>query len=85
MKDYPLKIEHCIEFEGIGIVSYYSRGHHEKEKFLKALEHAYYYQGSIENIFYTNIKLWPLPTGGMMVNFREKPCKGSFPATVIEA
>lgn len=80
----PIKDRALYGVWGVGIASYYSRGHHDKEKFLKALEYAYDYQGNIEDIFYTNIKLSLSSTGGMMVNFRKEPCKGSFPATVIE-
>lgn len=84
MKKYPLKIERCMEFEGIGIINYYSKGHHDKEEFLKALAYAYDYQGDIEDVFYTDIKLSPSPTGYMVVNFIKEPCRGSFPVTVIE-
>lgn len=84
MSKYPLIIEKVVEFEGYGVVAYYTKGHHDKGEFLGAVEGDYEYIGNIDNVRYTNIKLSPSPTGAMLINYRKKPCKGSFPATVIE-
>ncbi|MCF6466367.1 hypothetical protein [Clostridium sp. Cult2] len=84
MKKYPLLIQEVAEFEGCSVMAYYSKGHHNKEEFINAVMGDYDYVGNIHSVRHTNIKLSPSPTGGMMVNYRKEPCKGSFPATVIE-
>lgn len=84
MKEYPLRIEKVIEFEGCSVMEYYSKGHHDKNEFLDAVRVDYEYEGNINDVRHTNIKLSPSPTGGMIINYRKEPCKGSFPATVIE-
>jgi hypothetical protein len=84
MTKYPLIIEKIVEFEGYSILGYYSKGHHDKNEFLEAVKADYEYEGDIDNVRHTNIKLSPSPTGGILINYKKEPCKGSFPATVIE-
>lgn len=84
MKNYPLLIEYCTEFEGYSVLNYYSKGHHDKKEFLDAVMGDYEYKGNIEDVRHLHAKLTPSPTGGMMMNFKKQQCRGSFPITVID-
>ena len=84
MSKYPLIIEKIIEFEGYGILGYYSKGYHDKKEFIEAVKADYEYEGDINNVRHIHIKLSPSYTGQMLINYKKEPCKGSFPATVID-
>lgn len=85
MKEYPLDVTYCVEFDGHITTDYHSKGHHEADKFIAELRSDYEYQGNVENVRHLYGKLTPSPDGRMMMmNYKSKPCKGSFPVTVIE-
>ena len=84
MSKYPLKIERVIEFEGVSTIGYYSKGHHDKKEFIEAVKGDYQYEGNINDVRYIYIKVSPSPISGMLINYRKEPCRGSFPATVID-
>jgi hypothetical protein len=84
MSKYPLKIERVVEFEGVSTTGYYSKGHHDKNEFIEAVKGDYEYEGNIDDVRHIYIKVLPSPTGGMLINYRNEPCRGSFPATVID-
>lgn len=84
MNKYPLEIQRVIECEGYMILGYYTKGHYDKNEFLEVLKGDYEHEGNINDVKHVYIKLSPSPTGAMIVNYRKEPCKGSFPATVIE-
>jgi hypothetical protein len=84
MKKYPLFIECCREFEGYFILGYYSKGHHDKKEFLDAVMGTYKYKGNMKDVYHLYAKLTPAPEGGVMMNYRKQPCRGSFPVTVID-
>mgnify|MGYP001092670963 CR=1 FL=1 len=87
MSKYPLKIERVAEFGGIRTIGYYSKGHHDKNEFIEAVKGDYEYEGNIDDVRHIYIKVSPsptAPTGGMLMNYRNEPCRGSFPATVID-
>jgi len=84
MSKYPLKIERVVEFEGVSTTGYYSKGHHDKNEFIEAVKGDYEYEGNVNDVRHLYIKVSPSPTGGLLINYRKEPCRGSFPATVIE-
>lgn len=84
MKNYPLHIQYCIEFEGSTVVSYYSKGHHDYDKFIEAVAGDYEYKGNVIKVYHSYGKLHPSPTGGMLMTYRKLQCKGSFPITIMQ-
>jgi len=85
MQKYPLSIVACAEFEGGSkTISFFSKGHHDKKDFLENLEkeHNYHTKGH-ETFFRSNGKVIPGPNGGVWIKFFTKPCRGSFPVTVL--
>jgi len=84
MKEYPLKIEKVLEFEGCSVMAYYSKGHHNEKLFVNTIIKDYEYVGNWDSVKHIYIKLSPNQIGCMMINYRNTPCKGSFAATVIE-
>lgn len=84
LKEYPLKINCCTEFESNSVVSYYSKGHHDCEQFISAIEGDYGYKGDRSKVIQCYGKLSPSPTGGMIMTYRKLECKGSFPVTFMQ-
>ena len=37
------------------------------------------HEGNIDDVRYIYIKVSPSPTGGVVINYRNEPCRGSFP------
>ena len=59
----------------------------EEEAMYEVLEELDYDVVHIEVVGHVYIKVSPsptAPTGGMLMNYRNEPCRGSFPATVID-
>ncbi|MBU5676871.1 hypothetical protein KQI88_10620 [Alkaliphilus sp. MSJ-5] len=67
------------------VIQYYSKGHHDKEEFIKEVQIYGDFKGKVEDVRHVYAELTPSPTGGLLINFKPKSCKGSFPVTVIDA
>ena len=85
MKKYPFELNALCEFEGCNTACYMTKGHHDKEKFVKEIKYQY---GDDVNIEWANHSYGKhVPVAGqktcVLVEFK-KQVRGSYPMTYVD-
>lgn len=85
MKDYPLEVMVLPEFECYNIACYMTKGHHDKQEFVKEVKTQYDADINIDWVHHSWGKPIPVVVSNQCVLHRfKKKAKDSYPMTYID-
>ena len=84
VKEYPFEVYAMCEFEGCRTVSYMTKGHHDKKKFIDEIKEQYKADVDISKVQHSWGKVIPFCGDSQCVlHTFNKPVRGSFPMTYV--
>ena len=86
VKGYPFNVYSLCEFEGCMTVGYYTKGHHDKQRFVDEIRAQYGEEVNIDWVRHSYGKCIPVTgiKGSSCLHEFKKPVRGSFPMTYVD-